>query len=95
MKTITPDPQLTHPLETAITLTGSSRRKILFYCQKGIVTPIRSETTKEWHFDEETLLRLRHIETLRQQHRMNWLAIQTIIHLTNEVEVLRQELRRR
>jgi DNA-binding transcriptional MerR regulator len=91
MNMISPDPHHLHPLEVVIRMTGSSRRKIVFYCRKGIVTPAAEEDS--WHFDEETVMRLRHIEILRQQHRMNWAAIQTIISLLDEVENLREELR--
>ncbi len=91
MHMISPDPHHLHPLEVVIRMTGSSRRKIVFYCRKGIVSPAAGESP--WHFDEETVIRLRHIETLRQQHRMNWAAIQTIITLLDEVESLREELR--
>lgn len=93
MNLISPDPQHIHPIEVVIRMTGSSRRKIVFYCRKGIVSPILMETKEEWHFDEESVIRLRHIETLRQRHRMNWAAIQTIISLLDEVESLREELR--
>ncbi len=86
-----PDPHQTHPLAVVIRMTGSSRRKIVFYCRKGIVSPVA--THDEWHFDEDTVMRLRHIETLRQRHRMNWAAIHTIIGLLDEVESLREELR--
>lgn len=91
MKMISPDPHETHPIEVVIRMTGSSRRKIIFYCRKGIVSP--SESSDDWHFDEESVMRLRHIETLRQRHRMNWAAIRTIIGLLDEVEMLREELR--
>ncbi len=91
MKMISPDPHHLHPLEVVIRMTGSSRRKIVFYCLKGIVSPIKEKD--EWHFDEESVMRLRHIEALRQQHRMNWAAIRTIISLLDEVESLRAELR--
>jgi len=93
MKMISPDPHETHPIEVVIRMTGSSRRKIVFYCGKGIVSPVRRDTDEGWHFDEESVIRLRHIEALRQQHRMNWAAIQTIIGLLDEVEALRAELR--
>ncbi len=92
MKTISPDPQETHPIGVVIRMTGSSRRKIFFYCRKGIVSPVQ-RTESEWRFDEDSVIRLRHIEALRQQHRMNWAAIQTIIGLLDEVEGLRAELR--
>lgn len=92
MKMIEPNPHHLHSLEVAIRMTGCSRRKIIFYCRKGIIQPTRSEKN-EWHFSEETILRLRHIETLRQQHRMNWAAIHTIIRLIDEIETLREELR--
>lgn len=90
MKTIAPDPYHTHSLEVVIRMTGSSRRKILFYCRKGIIRPVDEE---RMHFDEESVMRLRHIETLRQRHRMNWAAIHTITRLLDEVETLREELR--
>lgn len=92
MKMIAPDPHETHPIEVVIRMTGSSRRKIFFYCRKGIVSPVQGND-HDWHFDEESVIRLRHIEALRQQHRMNWAAIQTIIRLLDEVESLRAELR--
>ena len=91
MKMISPDPHHIHPLEVVIRMTGSSRRKIIFYCRKGIVCPVAEET--EWFFDEDAVMRLRHIEMLRQQHRMNWAAIHTIVNLLEEVESLREELR--
>jgi DNA-binding transcriptional MerR regulator len=91
MNMISPDPHHLHPLEVVIRMTGSSRRKIVFYCRKGIVAPAAEEGS--WHFDEDTVMRLRHIEALRQQHHMNWAAIQTIISLLDEVESLREELR--
>lgn len=92
MNTIDPDPQAIHPLEVAVRLTGSSRRKIVFYCRKGVIQPVRREG-ENWQFDEETIMRLRHIEELRQLHRMNWAAIRTIVSLLDEVETLREELR--
>lgn len=91
MNMISPDPHHIHPLEVVIRMTGSSRRKIVFYCRKGIVSSVGEET--ELHFDENAVMRLRHIEMLRQQHRMNWAAIHTIVNLLEEVENLREELR--
>lgn len=92
MKMISPDPHHVHSLEVVIEMTGSSQRKILFYCRQGVVKPVSMEAD-EWLFDEESVTRLRHIEILRQQHRMNWAAIRTIIGLLDEVETLREELR--
>ena len=94
MNTITPDPHETHPLELVIRMTGSSRRKIRFYCAKGLVAPVRqSSPDTTWLFDEESVMRLRHIESLRQRHRMNWAAIHTIVGMLDELESLRAELR--
>lgn len=92
MKSISPDPHEMHSIEVVIRMTGCSRRKIIFYCRKGMVTPVQ-ENEHGWYFDEDSVIRLRHIETLRQQHRMNWAAIRTIISLLDEVETLRAELR--
>ncbi|MEP3214284.1 MAG: MerR family transcriptional regulator [Luteolibacter sp.] len=80
-----------HSLEVVIRRTGTSRRKIIFYCRQGVLSAARQGD--DWHFDEESVMRLRHIEALRQQHRMNWAAIRTIMGLLDEVEVLREELR--
>lgn len=91
MNMISPDPHHIHSLEVVIRMTGSSRRKIIFYCRKGVVAPVADHN--EWHFDEDSVMRLRHIEMLRQQHRMNWAAIHTIVGLLDEVENLRDELR--
>lgn len=92
MKMIEPNPHHLHSLEVVIRMTGCSRRKIIFYCRKGVIQPVRSDGD-DWHFNEETILRLRHIETLRHHHRMNWAAIHTIIGLIDEIETLRDELR--
>ncbi|BCX47938.1 transcriptional regulator [Haloferula helveola] len=92
MDTIEPDPHRTHSMEVVVKLTGSSRRKIVFYCRQGVIRPAR-DSGEDWLFDEEAVARLRHIETLRQQHRMNWAAIRTIVSLLDQVEALREELR--
>jgi DNA-binding transcriptional MerR regulator len=92
MKMIEPDPHCLHSLEVVIRMTGSSRRKIIFYCSKGVIQPVRREEN-ELQFNEDSILRLRQIETLRQQHRMNWAAIYTIVGLIDEIEALRDELR--
>ncbi|WP_386820194.1 chaperone modulator CbpM [Luteolibacter algae] len=91
---IEPDPHEIHPLEVVVRMTGSSRRKIIFYCRKGVVAPAKQEND-EWFFDEDSVMRLRHIELLRQHHRMNWAAIITIVRLMEENEHLRAELRLR
>ena len=90
MNMIEHDPHHTHSLEFVIRMTGSTRRKILFYCEKGIVSPVNSE---QFFFDEVAVLRVRRIETLRQHHRMNWAAIYAIMSLEDELESLREESR--
>mgnify|MGYP005844611959 CR=1 FL=1 len=92
MKMISPDPHHVHSLRVVVEMTGCPPRKIFFYCRQGVVRPV-SEEDDEWFFDQESVMRLRHIEVLRQQHRMNWAAIRTIIGLLDEVETLREELR--
>jgi DNA-binding transcriptional MerR regulator len=92
MKMLEPDPYHLLSLEVVVQMTGCPRRKIVFYCRKGVIRPAPCEND-EWHFDQETLIRLRHIESLRHQHRMNWAAIHRIIGLMDELENLRAELR--
>ena len=88
MKRYEPDAQARHSLETVVRMTGTSRRKIVFYCERGLV-----ETTDDWHFDDDSVRLLQQLETLRERHGMNWEAIRTIAELMREVEVLRAELR--
>lgn len=91
MKMISPDPHHVHSLEVVVRMTGAPRRKIIFYCRKGVVAPVKGE--EHWHFDEESVTKVRHIEMLRMEHGMNWAAIRTIMKLLEEVEILREELR--
>lgn len=88
MKAYEPDPHDLHSMETVIRLTGSSRRKIVFYCRKGLVKP-----AEDWRFDNDSVQLLRRVEQLRREHRMNWAAIRMIARLSREVEMLREELR--
>lgn len=93
MKQIEPDPQEVYPLQVVVRMTGAPRRKIVFYCRKGVVAPVRPAEEHSWHFDQEAVARLRLIEELRRRHRMNWAAIRMIVGLMREVETLRDELR--
>ena len=89
-----PDPSNLYPLDAVARMTNSSTRKVVFYCRQGVLAPaepLPRETA--WKFDEEAVARLRRIEQLRQQHRMNWAAIRMIMGLLEEVEALREELR--
>ncbi|MCH7224903.1 MerR family transcriptional regulator [Haloferula sp. A504] len=87
-----PDPHALYTIREVVSLTASSERKVVFYCRKGLLDPV-AEDGGEWRFDAESLARLRHIEILRQQHRMNWAAIETILRLQQQIEALRRELR--
>lgn len=44
MNMISPDPHHLHPLDIVVRMTGYSRRKIIFYCRKGIVAPAESRS---------------------------------------------------
>ncbi len=92
---ISPDPYQLHSIEQVIRITGLPRRKIVFYCAKGLVGPVSLHEEDHLYFDQETILRLSHIEDLRQHHRMNWAAISTIFDLIDEVQLLRQRARSR
>lgn len=89
-----PDPSNLYPLETVAQMTNSSVRKVVFYCRQGVIAPTEPTPREStWTFDEDTIARLRRIEQLRQQHRMNWAAIRMIMGLLEEVDALREELR--
>lgn len=93
MKICEPDPQRVYPIEMVVRMTGAAERKIVFYCRQGMIRPARDPEREGWQFDEDSVMRLRKIESLRRHHRMNWAAIRTIMDLLQEVEELRRELR--
>jgi DNA-binding transcriptional MerR regulator len=75
----------TYTLEILAETTGVSTQTIVQYQQHGLIRP---------EFDDETIRALRRIEHLRETCEMNLHGLKLLTQLLDEVEQLRDELRR-
>jgi DNA-binding transcriptional MerR regulator len=75
-----------HTLEVLAQLTGLSTQVLVSYQEQGIIQP---------QYDDDTVRRLRRIEHLRESCEMNLEGLRLMARLLDEVEFLRDELRRR
>ena len=76
----------TYSLEILAQTTGVSTQTIVLYQEHGIIRP---------DFNDDTVRKLRRIETLRETCEMNLHGLKLLTQLLDEVEQLRQELRAR
>lgn len=89
-------PAATHEyysIETIAEITGTSKHTIAVYCRHGILSPIGQPEEEGWTFDDEAILRLRHIEQWRAELGMNLEALRFMTSMMNELEDLRREIR--
>lgn len=82
-----------YPIETVVHLTQASRHQIAVYCRHGLVSPVSIPDREGWWFDHEAIRRLRQLEALRDDYRMNLAALRVTARLVQEVERLREEVR--
>ncbi len=75
----------TYTLEVLAEITGIETTTLIQYQEHGIIRPA---------FDDETVRRLRRAEHLRESCEMNFDGLKLLTHLLEEVEQLREELRR-
>lgn len=75
----------TYTLEVLAEITGIETTTLIQYQEHGIIRP---------QFDDETVRRLRRAEHLRESCEMNLDGLKLLTHLLEEVEHLREELRR-
>ncbi|MBK8039806.1 MAG: MerR family transcriptional regulator [Verrucomicrobiaceae bacterium] len=75
----------TYTLEVLAEITGIETTTLIQYQEHGIIRPA---------FDDETVRRLRRAEHLRESCEMNLDGLKLLTHLMEEVEQLREELRR-
>ncbi|MFM2167860.1 MAG: MerR family regulatory protein [Verrucomicrobiota bacterium] len=76
----------TYTLEVLAQMTGLSTQMLVSYQEHGIIQP---------QYDDDTVRRLRRIEHLRESCEMNLEGMRLMARLLDEVERLREELRRR
>lgn len=75
----------TYTLELLAEITGIETTTLIQYQEHGIIRP---------QFDDETVRRLRRAEHLRERCEMNLEGMKLLTRLLDEVELLREELRR-
>ena len=85
-----PDCEACYSLEVMAELAGVNSQAVLHYHELGIISPV----TDALEFDTEELRHLRRIEHLRVAHQLNDDCLIFISDLLQEIERLRQQLRR-
>lgn len=87
---VTTDEERIFSLEQTADLTGMHTEMILEFVRADLIHVQLSE--EEPQFDEAALVRIRHIENLRQEH-VNLRTVCYIIHLLDQLEASDRELR--
>ncbi len=88
------DNEIHYSLEIVAELAGLSPQTVLHYQELALISPVGGSAPQQPEFDVESLRQLRRIEHLRHVHEVNDTALKFILSLLDEVENLRQELRR-
>jgi DNA-binding transcriptional MerR regulator len=88
-----PNPGTIHTIEAVGHIAGVSRRMLLVYCKHGLLSPVVDPEYGGYYFDDEAIRTVRRIEYLHNHHGINLEGIKMILHLMNEVEHMRGELR--
>ena len=87
------EPDVAYSIEVIASLAGMDSVTVLHYQELGVVSP--KSGGQEARFDEEALRRLRRIGHLREECGVNDSGIKLILTLMEEVEILRDEQRKR
>lgn len=82
-----------YAIEAVAEITGTPRHLIAVYCRHGMIAPIGQPEEEGWTFDDDAILRLRHIEQLRAQYGVNLAGLRAMTAMMNELEELRREIR--
>ena len=90
-----PDPGMMYDIETVAQITHVPRHQIIVYYKHGLISPLMDPEAGGWFFNDEAIRLLRQIEELRAAFEVNMQGTRLILGLLNEIERLREELRRR
>lgn len=80
-----------YSIETVVQITHLEREQIVLYQHHGLIRAVAD--APELSFDEEAVLRLRHIAFLLSEYNLNDAGVRHFTALLDEVERLRQEVR--
>lgn len=89
------DTEATYTLELVARLTGVSSQTILYYREQGLIKPVAESPHIEPRFNDDALRKLRRIEHLRASRELTESGLRLVVHLLDEIEHLRAELRER
>lgn len=89
------EPDATYSLEVVAELTGMTTQTILHYREIGLIPPVAEAESAASLFNDETVRTLRRIEHLQSAFEMNEAVLKLTLGLMDEVELLREGLRRR
>ena len=87
------DTEASYSLEIIAQLTGVSSQTILYYREHGLIAQVPDAPPNAPRFDDEALRKLRLMEHLRTTCELNEAGLKLMLHLLDEVERLRAELR--
>lgn len=82
----------TYTLEILARLSGVSSETILRYHERGLLRPAATGAP-ETGFDDDSLRRLRRLESVRETGDMNLAGLCLVARLLDEIDHLREELR--
>jgi DNA-binding transcriptional MerR regulator len=91
---INPDTGKLFDVRTAAEYTAVDPDGIRTYCREGLIRATRYEEDGEPLFDEDGIYWLRRIQNLRTEMRLEGPSLRIVLDLMQEVERLRQQLRR-
>jgi hypothetical protein len=93
VQTFEPDPAIVYTIEAAAQISGIPRRTILVYCKYKLITPLVDPALWGYWFSADTIRELRQIQTVRDTCRDELHSVATILHLLDEINDLRAEIR--
>jgi len=88
------DVEATYSIDMVARLCDMTTETILVYHERGLLPSARQQEGGRPCFDDEAVRRLRRLESLRQSGAMNWSGLCLVSDLLDEVERLRDALRR-
>ena len=91
---INPEAGQLYDVRTAAEYTAVDPEGIRTYCREGLVRAIEYKENGEPLLDEDGIYWLRRIQDLRNEMRLDGPGLRIVLDLMQEVERLRQELRR-
>ena len=91
---INPETGKLYDVRTASEYTAVDPDGIRTYCREGFIRATRYQENGEPLFDEDGIYWLRRIQSLRTEMRLEGPGLRIVLDLMQEVERLRQELRR-